>query len=391
MSVEIRNLSKVYKSKPLFSGIRGLFGMKKNKYALKDINIKINKGECVGLIGRNGSGKSTLLKIICRITSPTEGEILTKGRISSLLELGTGFNPEYTGISNIYLNGSIQGLSAKEIKSLIPKIAEFADIGDYINKPVRTYSDGMFLRLAFACAVAVKPDILIIDEALAVGDFLFRQKCFSKIEEMKKSGVTIIIVSHDIDSIRRLCSRAIWLDKGEIRADGKTASVSSSYMEEITGSVEISSIGSSFSDSCINRFGSHIGSIKKINFPNILQTGALFEFSCFVDIPNNAKLDTIALSVSFKNSFGLDLIVMSTNDIDIKIKEFGKCKIIFKSICCLCPGEYSLCVSLEDRGNVPIKYYDYAEGISTFSVVSDKEYFGTFHTSAEINLSYGDE
>ena len=392
MSVEIRNLSKVYKNKPLFSGIRGLFGMKKDKYALKNINIKIEKGKCVGIIGRNGSGKSTLLKLICRITSPTQGEIRTSGRISSLLELGTGFNPEYTGISNIYLNGSIQGLSRKEIKSLIPKIAAFADIGDYINRPVKTYSDGMFLRLAFACAIAVKPDILIVDEALAVGDFLFRQKCFSQIEEMKKSGVTVIIVSHDIDSIRRLCNRTIWLDNGEIRGDGETSAVSSMYMKEMTGSVEMNLIQNlSCNNDCENRFGSCVGAIEKISFPELIQTGSLFEFSCDINIPKQANLETLAVSVSFKNSFGLDLTVISTVDSEIKFKSYGKCNIHFNNICYLCAGEYSLCVSLEDRGSTPIKYYDYAEGISTFCVVSEKEYFGTFHTPSKIDLTFGDE
>ena len=236
MIISVKNVSKVYNSRKSpckFAG--GLFAIENKKYALKDISFNIDKGECVGIIGANGSGKSTLLKLLCGVTAATEGEIRAEGKISALLELGTGFNPEYTGISNIYLNGTLQGLSKKETKALIPYITDFADIGEYIEKPVKTYSDGMFLRLAFACAIATEPDILIVDEALAVGDFAFRQKCFSKIRELKEKGTTILMVSHDIDTIRRFCGRVIWLDKGTLRADGEVSAVSSAYMESVTG------------------------------------------------------------------------------------------------------------------------------------------------------------
>lgn len=393
MQISVTALSKVYNSKPRLHRAGGLFGIHSTKYALKDINLKIKKGECVGIIGKNGSGKSTLLKLLCQITSPTDGKISVNGKISALLELGTGFNPEYTGISNIYLNGTIQGLTRKETKDLIPAITDFADIGDYINKPVKTYSDGMFLRLAFACAIALKPDILIIDEALAVGDFAFRQKCFAKIEDMMKDGVTIIMVSHDIDAIRRLCPRTVWLDNGILRMDGDTASVSAAYMESMTGAakLELKSDSNSEIKSCLNRFGSAVGSVVSITLPSALQTGHSYEIICRLNIPQGINLETTALSISFKNSFGLDLTVISSADSEVKFTHHGACTIRICCICYLCPGEYSVCVSLEDRSEKPIKYYDYAEGVQTLRVFSENEYFGSFHTPTKMSVEYGDD
>ncbi len=385
MCISIRNLSKSYNNKPGRKA-SGLFGIHTPRFALNNINLDIAQGECVGIIGKNGSGKSTLLKLICGVTSATDGSITVNGKISALLELGAGFNPEYTGISNIYLNGALQGLTKREVKLLIPEIEAFADIGDYIKKPVKTYSDGMFLRLAFACAIAIKPDILIIDEALAVGDFAFRQKCFSKIRAMKDSGVTIIMVSHDIDAIRRLCERTIWLGDGLVCKDGDTASVSAAYMQHITGcaGTEVSDLNPS--SNCFNRFGSAMGSIETVTAPPVLQTGSLCEIICKLNIPDTAKLKDLALSISFKNSFGLDLSVISTADCGIAFDRHGSISVRISYPCYLCAGEYSMCVSLEDRGSAPIKYYDYADGIATFRVVSNKEYFGVFHTPAEMNI-----
>lgn len=392
MKISVKNVSKIYNShKPQCKFIGGLFGIHEPKFVLKNISFEISDGECVGIIGSNGSGKSTLLKLICNITSPTEGEIQAGGKISSLLELGTGFNPEYTGISNIYLNGTIQGLSRAEIKAIIPEIIEFADIGDYINMPVKTYSDGMFLRLAFACAVAIEPDILIVDEALAVGDFAFRQKCFAKISEMKKNGTTIIMVSHDIDCIRRFCERAIWIEGGILRMDSDVMSVSSSYMEYMTGGVgdKNESVGRDEKHNCVNRFGSAIGSVLSVEAPKILRTGESARIVCKINIPENAELNTLSFSISVKNVFGLDVTVISTADNNIRFTKTGRKVIETQYVCELCAGEYSICAALEDRASKPIKYYDYAEGIASFKVVSDEQYFGVFHTPAEINIQEG--
>lgn len=191
-------------------------------YALNGITFNVSKGECVGIIGKNGSGKSTLLKILTGVLTPTSGTAKINGRIAALLELGAGFNPEYTGYENIYLNGTIMGYSREEMDERIPEILAFADIGDFIYQPVKTYSSGMFVRLAFAVAINVDPDVLIVDEALAVGDVFFQLKCYKKIEDFKKQGKTILFVSHDQSSIIKYCDRAILLNEGSMICDTTT-------------------------------------------------------------------------------------------------------------------------------------------------------------------------
>lgn len=185
-------------------------------WALREANLKINKGETLGIVGQNGAGKSTLLQIIAGTLTPTTGEIAVNGRVSALLELGSGFNPEFTGRQNVFFNGRILGLSQAEIEKKFADIAAFADIGDFIEQPVRTYSSGMFVRLAFAVVVNTDPDILIVDEALAVGDVYFQQKCFERLRQLKASGVTLLFVSHDSSAVCKLCSEAILLEKGKI-------------------------------------------------------------------------------------------------------------------------------------------------------------------------------
>ena len=207
----------------------------KDFYALNDITIRIGKGETVGIIGKNGSGKSTLLQIICGTLQPTSGTTITIGRIAALLELGSGFNPEFTGRENIYLNASVLGLSREDTEKKLDEILNFAEIGDFIEQPIKTYSSGMVVRLAFAVQTAVSPDILIVDEALAVGDEAFQRRCFSKIESMQRSGTTILFVSHDSGSIIQLCDRAILLDNGEIKEDGSPREVIKSYQRLIYG------------------------------------------------------------------------------------------------------------------------------------------------------------
>lgn len=200
--------------------------------ALNNISFDVIKGETVGIIGTNGSGKSTLLKIITGVLTPTEGKAEVHGKISALLELGTGFNQEYSGIDNIYLNGRMMGYSRKEMENKVAGIVEFADIGDFIYQPVKNYSSGMFARLAFAVAINVEPDILIVDEALSVGDLFFQNKCFKKFDELRSKGVTILFVSHDISSVRQMCSRVLWIEKGvqKIFTDSDTAC--DMYMDE---------------------------------------------------------------------------------------------------------------------------------------------------------------
>jgi ABC-type polysaccharide/polyol phosphate transport system ATPase subunit len=199
-------------------------------YALNDVSFEIEKGETVGIIGTNGSGKSTILKIITGVLQPSTGEVKVEGNVSALLELGAGFDMEYTGIENIYMNGAVLGYSEEEMNKKKEEILGFADIGDFVNQPVKTYSSGMLVRLAFALAINVEPEILIIDEALAVGDAFFQAKCFHKLEEIKEKGTTILFVSHDIVSVKKLCSRAVWLDRGKLREVGGAKEVCEKYL-----------------------------------------------------------------------------------------------------------------------------------------------------------------
>lgn len=237
-AVQISGLNKVYKlyDRPTERILEAFHIGKGNRIktynALKDICFDIEKGETVGIIGTNGAGKSTLLKIITGVLQPTSGEIEINGKVSALLELGAGFNDEYTGIENIYLNGRMMGYTKNEMNERLNGIVDFADIGDFINQPVKTYSSGMFARLAFAVAINVEPDILIVDEALSVGDIFFQNKCFKKFDELKQKGVTILFVSHDIGSVRQMCSRVLWLDHGSSKMFGAAASVCDAYMDE---------------------------------------------------------------------------------------------------------------------------------------------------------------
>ena len=198
---------------------------------LNNINIEIKKGETVALIGVNGSGKSTLLKLMTKIIYPTEGTITTNGKLTSLLELGAGFHPDFTGRENIYFNASIFGLTAAEIDARVQEIIDFSELGDFIEAPVRTYSSGMYMRLAFAVAINVDAEILLIDEILAVGDKHFQDKCYKKLEELRDSNKTIVIVSHNLDSIKKLCNRGIWIHKGKVKMDGKVSDVVDEYLK----------------------------------------------------------------------------------------------------------------------------------------------------------------
>ncbi len=198
---------------------------------LNDINLEIKKGETVALIGVNGSGKSTLLKLMTQIIFPNKGTIETKGKLTSLLELGAGFHPDFSGRENIYFNSSIFGLTKKEIDERLEQIIEFSELKDFIDNPVRTYSSGMYMRLAFSVAINVDADILLIDEILSVGDQHFQEKCFNKMRELKKEGKTMVFVTHSMDSVRNLCDRAVWLYEGKVKMDGNTDEVINEYLK----------------------------------------------------------------------------------------------------------------------------------------------------------------
>lgn len=241
VAIQVKGLEKAYKlyDKPSDRLKEALgFGRKKRykeHYALKGVDMTIYQGETVGIIGTNGSGKSTILKIITGVLNPTGGSVHVNGRISALLELGAGFNMEYNGIENIYLNGTMIGFSKKEIDAKMDDILNFADIGDYVYQPVKTYSSGMFVRLAFAVAINIEPEILIVDEALSVGDVFFQAKCYHKFEEFKEMGKTIVFVSHDLSSISKYCDRVVLLNQGVKLGEGSPKEMIDAYKQVLVG------------------------------------------------------------------------------------------------------------------------------------------------------------
>ena len=245
IAIEVAGVQKIYK---LYDHrrdrLKETLGFSKKKlhrdhYALKGLDFTVKNGECVGIIGTNGSGKSTILKIITGVLTPSAGTVTVNGRISALLELGAGFNPEYNGIENIYLNGTMIGFTEEEIKERIQDILDFADIGEYVYQPVKTYSSGMFVRLAFAVAINIDPEILIVDEALSVGDVFFQAKCYHKFEEFKKQGKTILFVSHDLGSISKYCDRVILLNQGAKLGEGTPKEMIDIYKQVLVGQYQI--------------------------------------------------------------------------------------------------------------------------------------------------------
>lgn len=241
LAVSVRHVSKTYQiyEKPRHRLQQMLFGhfrarkFYKEFWALRDINFEIPKGKVIGILGKNGAGKSTLLQILCGTLTPTSGDVVIHGRVAALLELGSGFNPEFTGIENVYMNGQILGLSTQEIDEKISDIKKFADIGDFVYQPVKTYSSGMFARLAFSVAVHVDPDVLIVDEALSVGDSWFQHKSMARMRLLMSKGCTVLFVSHSIDSVRALCDEAIWIDSGMIKLHGDVTTVTNEYMNDV--------------------------------------------------------------------------------------------------------------------------------------------------------------
>jgi len=247
VAIKVDHLSKVYK---LYEGNRdrlkealhiGRNVRFREHYALNDVNLEVHTGETVGIIGTNGSGKSTILKIITGVLNPSQGSVTINGRISALLELGAGFNMEFTGIENIYLNGTMIGFTEEEIDAKLDDILEFADIGDFVYQKVKTYSSGMFVRLAFAVAINIEPEILIVDEALSVGDVFFQNKCYRKFEEFKQQGKTILFVSHDLGSISKYCDRVVLLEKGVKIGEGEPKEMIDMYKKVLVGQLEMQS------------------------------------------------------------------------------------------------------------------------------------------------------
>lgn len=393
-------------------------GYSREFWALRDVSLSVTRGETVGIIGRNGSGKSTLLQIICGTLRPTAGDIAINGRVAALLELGAGFNLEFSGRENVHLNAAMLGMTADQIERKFASIEQFAEIGDFIDQPVKTYSSGMYVRLAFAVAIHVDPAVLIIDEALAVGDSRFQAKCFNKIRELKESGVTILFVSHDVGSVRTLCERAVWLDAGRVRMEGNAFAVTAQYtqfMSEGLGESEpigISSqsadsaacldeeakqndqitesarpLASSANDEPINHWGTHIGSIVSAQ---VLDAACRRQsvFTAFepmivrlaIQLPEGVDRRALSVAFSIKDTKGTDLIVRTTHDekgidFDFDGSEF---EIEFCLRNQLNTGRYLLVAALEDRSAAVPQYYEYIEGACYFSSYVESDRYGLF-------------
>ena len=276
--IQVKDLTKMYKlyDKPS-DRLKEALGLTRKKlykehYALHDVNFDIYEGECVGIIGTNGSGKSTILKIITGVLTPTAGEVKVDGRISALLELGAGFNMEYSGLENVYLNGTMIGFSKEEIDARLNDILEFADIGDFIHQPVKTYSSGMFVRLAFAVAINIDPEILVVDEALSVGDVFFQAKCYHKFEEFKKQGKTILFVSHDLGSVSKYCDRVILLNKGVKMDEGSPKQMVDLYKQLLVGQNPVKQNESDSTEQIVAEDSEGLGDFQ-VN-PNMLEYGS---------------------------------------------------------------------------------------------------------------------
>ncbi len=385
IAIKVENLSKVYKlyDKPTDRLKESLHwkGKKYHKdfYALNDVSFEIKKGETVGIIGKNGSGKSTLLKIITGVLSPTSGKVTVNGKVSALLELGAGFNPEYTGIENIYFQGNLMGYTKEQMDSRLQDILDFADIGDFIYQPVKMYSSGMFARLAFAVAINVEPDILIVDEALSVGDMRFQNKCMRQMEELCLKGITILFVSHDIQAISKFCNFVIWINNGCIIKQGQTGKLLESYLSfmsygldsginELTES-ESSNIFKDNSPSKFNdlegllsvdkcdSFGLKNAKIHKVGFLNnsnkVVTTIRQGEWIAFVCVfSTDINLHDVGVGILFKDRLNNEIFTINSYMYQKSLKEVKANKNIMATIKFkfpkVYPKEYSVTVALSE-------------------------------------------
>lgn len=378
-------------------------------WALRDVDLVVRRGETCAIVGRNGSGKSTLLQILCGTLRGTTGRVSVRGRVAALLELGAGFNTDFTGRENVYMNGAVLGLTRAEIDARMPDIEAFAEIGDFIDQPVKTYSSGMYVRLAFSVAIHVEPQILIVDEALAVGDSRFQAKCMNRIQVMKESGVTILFVSHDVGAVRMLCESALWLDKGQVRMLGDAFPVTAQYnqflfeaenpegaagsattqetvpADECGGSID--SVASMATRRPINHWGSHIGSILDAGVYNAageraasVLAGEEIEIRVTVRPPANARTDTLSVAFSIKDLRGTDLIVSTTwDDKSVDFGQVGEAaEVRFRMRNPLNQGNYLLVAALEDRAGAMPQYYEYVEGAHYFTCFVEQQRYGAF-------------
>ncbi len=416
-AIEIRDLVKVYKLYDRARDrVKDAFGLSRHKaqkrhYALNGVNLCIRKGETVGIIGTNGSGKSTILKIITGVLSPTSGQVKVDGRISALLELGAGFNQEYNGIENVYLNGTMMGFTDREIDAKLPDILEFADIGDYVNQPVKTYSSGMFVRLAFAVAINIEPEILIVDEALSVGDVFFQAKCYHKFEEFKKMGKTIVFVSHDLSVISKYCDRVFLLNKGELLGEGSPKEMIDAYKRVLVGQYELPEEnpgeegqaaleeGAPKAGEAVNpdvqEYGTGQARILEYYLTDERGVRALAilkgsEFTLHMRVRFQAHVPAPIFAFSFKDALGTEITGTNTmiEKSFLESGEPGQVKdIAFTQKMSLQGGEYLLSLGVTgyegDRFQVYHRLYD----VLDVTVVSDKDTVGYYDMDSRVTVT----
>lgn len=373
-------------------------------WALRDVSLRVERGEAVGVVGCNGSGKSTLLQLLCGVYPPTRGTIAVQGRIAALLELGAGFDPEFTGRENVYMNAAVLGMQRHETDARLDDIAAFADIGHFIDEPVKTYSSGMFVRLAFAVAVHTKPDILVVDEALAVGDARFQAKCTKRIKALRESGVTLFFVSHDVSSVRAVCDRAVWLDRGRVVRMGSVFDVTAHYMEHLFAdepapATPVAAAAAPEPEpepgGPINHWGSHVGCIRDHRLTDadgrtahVFEYGRTMRVEVAFRVPDGADTAHLSAAFSIKDTKGTDLLVCTTHDENAGCfrGHHGLVRATFEFENRLTPGRYLLVLAIEDRSAPVVQYHEYVEGAAYFATTSATTRFGLFNLPTRIQI-----
>jgi lipopolysaccharide transport system ATP-binding protein len=384
---------------------RGRWKAHREFWALKDVSFEVEAGTVTGIVGPNGSGKSTLLQIVTGTLEPTHGTVWTEGRIAALLELGAGFDAEFTGIENIFMSGSLIGLSKKEIERLLPDIASFAEIGDFIYQPVKTYSSGMYVRLAFATAIATVPQILIIDEALSVGDAVFQDRCVRRIKELQQNGTTILFVSHDLGAIRALCSRVILLNGGRVEADGAPTYVldcyqkiimasEAAYIEEsaTTPEQKIAAGDDGTTPEHTYRHGDGSAEILAVELVNdsgsavkVVETGQ--EIHCRARVIAHAELENLVFGFFIRNRHGIHLYGTNTKVQGMSFGRVGRGQILqvtFSFKAWLAPDSYSISIAVHSFAAIS---FDWLDGALFFRVVSPIPIEGVANLNASIQVN----
>lgn len=406
--ISLKNVSKCYKryARPVDRLKEILLPGKSHAqefWALQDINLEVARGETLGIIGQNGSGKSTLLQIIAGTLTPTTGEVNVNGRVSALLELGSGFNPEFTGRQNVFFNGQILGLSREEIEHKFDSIAAFAEIGDFIEQPVKTYSSGMVVRLAFAVIANTEPSILIVDEALAVGDAKFQARCMKRIRQLKDEGVTILFVSHDSGSVKMLCKSAVLMNYGKVLEIGNPKEVVNHYIALLSADnsqvnpEEINSIEASEDfikdnqEDSKHRHGNKLAVIKDVKIINLeqtevtkIETGKTFKIK--VSMEAQAELSDLIVGISIRNLMGLVMYGTNTQVMDVKLphlKSGQELAVCFQVPCYLNKGAYTVTVGIHSEEGLS---YDWIDELVVFEVNNATYCDGVVDLQADINI-----